>query len=189
MSIRNALSGPSNRRTRVLLALLTPWLLLWVACAPPEGGGESGTPDSPTAEAPAGGDDAQESAPETYVVRGQIAALPKAGDPQSSLAIRHEAIDDFKGVGGEIWGMDAMTMPFDVSDDLSLDGFAVEDKVQFTLVIDWFGDPAQAVTSIEKLSPDTELEFRKAKPSQSETEAAQPEQAEPSTDAQSAGGP
>lgn len=169
-------------RQRFVLAMLTPWLMLWISCAPPEGDAGDGTTGAPTtAGSEASDDDGDESAPETYVIRGQIAALPKADDARSSLAIRHEAIDDFKGVGGEIWGMDSMTMPFDVSDDLPLDGFAVDDKVQFTLVIDWFGDPAQEVTSIEKLAPDTELEFRKAQPPEAETSEEESNHAEPTT--------
>ena len=99
-----------------------------------------------------------------YTVRGQVSQLPEAGHPGSNLVIRHEAIDDFVSSDGERVGMGSMAMPFPVADDVSLAGIEPGDKVRFTLVVDWDGDPAYQVTDLEKLPADTELVYGKAHP-------------------------
>lgn len=131
---------------------------LTVACgAPPEA-----APSEPAAnDAVAAG---TEEGPDVYHIRGEVITVPVAGDAQSTLSIHHQAIDDYKGIGGEIWGMDSMTMPFEVAEDVDLAGIAPGDKIAFTLEVDWFGDTPQQITAIEKLDPAAEIEFRKARP-------------------------
>lgn len=102
--------------------------------------------------------------PHTFLVRGVIRELPDPRDPLSGLYIRHEAIDDWVGMDGEIQPMDSMTMPFPVSDDVTFEGIETGDKVTFTLVVDYDADPAIEVTEVQKLPADTELEFRSARP-------------------------
>ena len=102
---------------------------------------------------------------ERYHVRGMIVELPDPDVPGSKLRIHHEAIDDFRGVDGEIWGMDSMTMPFDVTADGLTDGLSKGDEVEFTLEVRWGRDASQTVTEIRPLPPGTTLEFRKALPS------------------------
>lgn len=94
-----------------------------------------------------------------YSVRGTVEQLPDPEQAGVPLLIRHEAIPDFVNVYGQQTGMDAMIMPFAVSGDVSLDALSVGDPVAFELAVDWESSPAMAITAIEKLPPDTELEL------------------------------
>lgn len=102
-----------------------------------------------------------------YKVRGIIESLPEAGKPASELMIRHEAINDFVDGQGAVVGMNAMTMPFPkLAPDVTLDGFAVGDKIAFEFSNTWSGPenarrPGWTITSISKLPADTELVFTK----------------------------
>ncbi|RMH18177.1 MAG: hypothetical protein D6696_13685 [Acidobacteria bacterium] len=91
-------------------------------------------------------------------------ALPDPEDPEGTFSVRHEAIDDFRGVGGEIWGMDSMAMPFPLADGVSLEGIEVGDKIRFTLEVDHYRDVPMRVTAVEELPADAELDFRPARP-------------------------
>ncbi|MCB1032420.1 MAG: copper-binding protein [Acidobacteria bacterium] len=104
--------------------------------------------------------------PATYTVRGMVRELPQADRPTSEFAVRHEPIDDFVNPAGKVVGMDSMTMPFPIAKGLDLEGFAIGDPIEMTLVVDWDGDQPVQVTEVRELPPDTELEFRKARPGQ-----------------------
>jgi hypothetical protein len=104
----------------------------------------------------------QESAV-TYHLRGQVTALPDPADPLSDLRIRHEPVDDFVSMDGEVVGMDSMNMPFPVGGGVDVSDLQVGDKVAFTMVVDWDADVPYQVTEIEVLPPDTELVFGKVK--------------------------
>ena len=93
----------------------------------------------------------------SYLVRGVIRSLPDPETGAGRLLIRHEAIPELVGAGGEVEGMAAMTMPFPVADGLDLTGLAVGDVVGFELRVDWEAARAVAVTANEKLPADTEL--------------------------------
>lgn len=142
---------PFERMTALLAALAIIGLL--AGCAEP-------TPEAETAET----SETESAEPDVYTVRGEVVTVPSSDDEERTLSIRHEAIDDYKGVGGEIWGMDSMTMPFPVADEVSFDDVEVGDKIRFTLAVDWFGEEPVAITGIEEIDPATELEFRKARP-------------------------
>ena len=92
-----------------------------------------------------------------YVVRGEIArfAPPEAGP---GLSIRHEAIPGFKDQTGAVVGMMSMVMFFPVGKDVPLSGLSPGDKIRFRFVMDWKGARFE-VESIEKLPPDTVLDF------------------------------
>lgn len=102
----------------------------------------------------------------TYEVRGEITRLPGSDETggQRVVYIRHEAIDEFVGIDGDVVGMNSMTMPFPVSDADELNGLAVGDKIAFSLEVQWEGDPPYRIRRIEKLPADTELVFRSAEP-------------------------
>ena len=153
-----------KRRLHLLptLALAGLLLLPLAAC-----GGDAADTAAPDEGAETAAETATEAAADdvqSYEVRGQITNLPDDADPQANLTIRHEAIDDFVSMNGEVVGMSSMSMPFPVADDVDLDGMEVGDKVSFTLTVDWDGDPAYQVTRMEPLPEDTELEYRKASP-------------------------
>lgn len=127
-------------------------------------GGTGGEEATPAADDAGTAPQAAEDDARRYEVRGEITAVPDPEDPLSNLVIRHEAIDDFVSFEGEVVGMSSMSMPFPVADDVSLEGVEVGDKVEFTLLVDWEGDPAYQVVRLEELPADTELEYRKAQP-------------------------
>lgn len=95
----------------------------------------------------------------TYRLRGVVVATPEV----HSLRIRHEPIDGFIDRFGEVVGMDSMTMPFDVAAEIQLGDLKVGDKI----ACEWSVDPGnniERITTLTKLSPDTELHFGKAHP-------------------------
>jgi Cu/Ag efflux protein CusF len=91
------------------------------------------------------------SAPaQTYVVRGEIVRLPDGRD--SSIAIRHEAVPDFRDESGKVVGMGAMTMPFALAPGVPTAGLAPGDRISFTLEMRWQEERDIArVSRIEKL--------------------------------------
>ena len=93
----------------------------------------------------------------TYVVRGKVAQVPVAGKPQSELRIHHEAISDFKNQQGQVSPMPAMEMPFDIAKDVSLQGIAPGDIVEFTLEVQWRPSSGAWITAIRKLPQETRL--------------------------------
>lgn len=113
----------------------------------------------------------EDRAPDVYSgIRGEIATLPNPEVPGSELQIHHEQIPEFKTSEGVvnitadgIAGMRSMTMPFPLAEGVSLDGFAVGDKVEFEFVVNWGGNrPAWEVTKLTKLPAETELNFENA---------------------------
>jgi hypothetical protein len=131
-----------------LLAMMISSLGL-VAC----GGGE------PAPEAEMAGEEPAVTDKMTYTVRGEVTQLPEPGAEGSDLMVRHEPIPDFKNAKGEVVGMNAMTMPFPVSNDVSLDGIAVGDKVRLTFEVQFQPATSFVTTEIDRLPPDTELDF------------------------------
>ncbi len=99
-----------------------------------------------------------------YTVRGVLRSLPEPESERPEILVRHEAIDDFVGVNGEVVGMDSMSMPFPLASGLDLTGIAPGDKVMLRLEVDWSADEPARVTAIDKLDPESELEFRAARP-------------------------
>jgi hypothetical protein len=149
-------------RTRSLIAalLLAPALVLG-ACkqdSPP-------APSTPHTAASTG--TARE---DVYTgVRGVVAMLPIAGNPNTELKIQHEQIPTFRNKDGEIGvnmrgvpGMASMTMPFPVGDGVDISTLAVGDKLAFDFTVYYGrtdGGHVWEITRFEKLDPETELDF------------------------------
>ena len=104
----------------------------------------------------------------TYTVRGQVTQLPDPGNPGTGLYLNHEAIDDFVGRDGEMVGMDPMTMPFLVDEEVPLEGIGVGDVVEFKLHVDWGAETEAEIVGIRELPPGTKLVYRAAKPPKNE---------------------
>jgi Cu/Ag efflux protein CusF len=68
-----------------------------------------------------------------YTIKGIIKALPGDGRAKNEILVKHEAIPDYRDEGGELVGMAAMTMPFYISDKISLAEFKVGDKIEMVL--------------------------------------------------------
>ena len=109
-------------------------------------------------------------------ILGEISALP-GSLPGEDMKIRHEHIPDFKSETGEVHvaadgvtGMKSMTMPFPLSEGLSLDGFSVGDKVRFSFRVNWGGGVPWELTAIERLPQDTEINYENAMPASTDQE-------------------
>jgi Cu/Ag efflux protein CusF len=131
------------------LALLLALLFAVAAC-----GGDSSADES--AEGAAKAEAADEAPVHTYTVRGRVEVLPN--EDQERIQIFHEEVSDFVNQQGEVSGMAAMSMPFGVADDVSLDGISEGDIIEFTFQVDWTTPEVSRVTAIEKLPEGTELE-------------------------------
>lgn len=100
-----------------------------------------------------------------FTTRGKIVTLPDPANPATELQIHHEHIPDFIGWDGQLHinsdgvpGMKAMTMPFDVAFNSMLDGLAVGDKVELTMVMD-LAHQLYWIRELTKLEPDTALDY------------------------------
>ncbi|HEX2163203.1 MAG TPA: copper-binding protein [Thermoanaerobaculia bacterium] len=138
-------------RLRAAAATFAAAAALALACSGAGDGGDSGSAD--------GGDGVHR-----YDVRGVVVQVPNPADPLSNLVIRHEAIDGFRALDGSVVGMDSMSMPFPVTDAVDLSGVEPGDKVDFTLEVEWEGEPPYRIARLAELPPDTELEYREATP-------------------------
>lgn len=145
----SAARGTADGGRAGVLAALAAAVAVLAACT---GGGDAGGPS-------AGGGDVSR-----YETRGVVVRVPDPADPLADLVIRHEAIDDFRGINGEVVGMDSMSMPFPVANGVDLAGVVPGAKVAFTLEVEWEGEPPYRVTRIAALPADTELDFRQASP-------------------------
>jgi hypothetical protein len=110
---------------------------------------------------------------QSYTVRGIIAQLPEAGPPPRDFKIHHEHIPDFVGKSGEVHrnpdgtpGMRSMVMAFpNLAPDVSLDGLAVDGKIEFEFRVRWDEDQTGnrtarwLVTRITPLPAETEISF------------------------------
>ena len=95
---------------------------------------------------------------ETYAMRGEIVRLPAAGSRE--IAIRHEAVADFRDEGGKGVGMEAMTMPFTLAPAANVAGLAPGDKVAFTLEMRWKAtSDIVRISRIERLPAGTMLSW------------------------------
>lgn len=85
---------------------------------------------------------------QVYTVRGVLETLP---DRDGKITIHHEAIPDFINMEGKRNGMPSMSMPFEVAENVSLSGFAVGDKIEFTLEVRWKAPEVLSIPRITKL--------------------------------------
>jgi len=97
-----------------------------------------------------------------YTVRGEVVQLPDPDNPAAQLQIRHEAIPDFRS-GGEVVGMESMTMPFPVAEGVSLEGLSPGDKIEFTFETRYAPDTQLVegfrIVRVTPLPAETELHF------------------------------
>jgi len=147
----STIASPEARPWRAAVAVLA---LVVAGCAADRA--ERGA--APADSEPAGADVA------TYDLRGVVLALPDPARPRAGMRIRHEAIDDFAGIDGEVVGMDSMTMVFPLAEGVGVGGIEVGDPIAFTFEVEWEGEPPYRITHLEELPPGTELELRPATP-------------------------
>lgn len=94
-----------------------------------------------------------------YTVRGVIEQLPDPKKPGSYLQIHHEAIPDFVS-NGQAVGMSEMSMPFPTAPGVSLDGFHIDDAVEFILEVQEKPRMDYRVTRMVKMAEGTAPNFK-----------------------------
>jgi hypothetical protein len=109
-----------------------------------------------------------------YTVRGSVEAMPDPASPMSAFEVKHEAIDNFVDSEGEVVGMGAMVMPFPLAEGVSVADLRKGDVVEVTFAVWWKPRRHWEATRIEKLPPETPLEFREAKPPRDDESAEPP---------------
>ena len=92
----------------------------------------------------------------TYIVRGEVVLLPT---PDSAFKLHHEPISDFRDAAGDVVGMDAMVMEFQLDDRVSLEDIAPGDKVRVVMQVWWEPRPGYKLTNVTKLDPETKLDL------------------------------
>jgi len=126
-------------------------------------------------------------------IRGQIVDIPDQARAMSSFKVAHEHIPDFRNRAGEVHtnmdgvpGMKAMTMGFELSQGVSLEGFEVSDEIEFDWEMVWLaGDRRRiVVTRIEHLpeGESVDLNTLKTAPGEQDTPDTAPG-ADPAADA------
>jgi len=105
---------------------------------------------------------AEPAAPATYNVRGEIVSMPTPGGREA--LIRHESVPGLRSAAGEVVGMESMTMPFALGEDVDRASLAVGDRIEFVLEVRWDDRDPVTVTRITKLPPGTRLEFDPPQP-------------------------
>ncbi len=110
---------------------------------------------------PAG--DARGAGARRYDVRGEVVRLPAARGGRGELMVRHEAIPGFVDRSGQVVGMDAMVMEFEVEQAVVPRDLAPGDKGALRLVMDW-DHPPVTIERIERLPATTELRFGRVSP-------------------------
>lgn len=101
-----------------------------------------------------------EQPPEVYRVRGMVRQLPSP--PANEMQVRHEAVPAFKDSGGEVVGMESMTMPFPLADPALAAGLEVGDRIEMDFEVRWHGSHPLRITAVEELPPETRLAFEES---------------------------
>lgn len=84
-----------------------------------------------------------------YTVTGDVVRLPAEG--QREIIIKHDKIIDYRDSTGNVVGMNAMTMPFWLSDPALAKNLKPGDRVQFTLKSQWHPMPSEQITAIHRM--------------------------------------
>lgn len=124
---------------------------------------QKGKGHSSVAEAPS--NTALAKADQTYTVRGKLVRLPAgAGGAHGvgrTIEVQHEAIPDFVNASNEKVGMVAMTMPFNLAPDATLQGFNAGDLITFSFEVRWNSEPQLLITHMSQLPANTQLNLAK----------------------------
>ncbi len=94
----------------------------------------------------------------TLTARGRIESLPETDNPASGLSIWHEDIPGWIHDDGSK-GMRSMPMEFPLAPNVSLQGLAVDDKVEFVVEQFKSGPIPHRLIRIQKLPATIELNF------------------------------
>lgn len=112
----------------------------------------AGCGGGPVADGLEGGGEGSAGDVQRYTVEGEVVYLPSESVP--AVTIRHQAVEDFVDMDGEVVGMEAMTMPFPVAEGVELEGIEPGDPVRFVLEVEWEGDPPYRLIEVEEIAPE-----------------------------------
>ena len=94
---------------------------------------------------------------QTYEVKGRVRQIEHQGK-RTQLIIHHETIPEFVDNDGQIVGMEAMTMPFTVAENVDLGGIGVGSEILFELTVDWSAAEPGLITNLELQSARSETD-------------------------------
>jgi Cu/Ag efflux protein CusF len=69
----------------------------------------------------------------SYSVTGVVKALPGNGRAANEIIVKHDPIPNYRDEAGNVVGMAAMTMPFYLSAQASIEGIQVGDSIELTV--------------------------------------------------------
>jgi Cu/Ag efflux protein CusF len=87
----------------------------------------------------------------TFKVKGVIRGMPGKGLAKNEILVKHQDIPEYRDESGKVVGMMAMTMPFYLSPELSLDGFALGDSVELEVEQHLEPEFSEKVVAIKKV--------------------------------------
>ena len=87
----------------------------------------------------------------TFKVHGVIRGLPGKGLAKDEILVKHQAIPDYRDESGKVIGMMAMTMPFYLAPELSVEGFAEGDTVELEIEQHLQPESSEKVVKIKKV--------------------------------------
>lgn len=111
--------------------------------------GGCGDPGMPESDVP----------PKSYEMRGMVRKISASEAEERQIWIHHEAIAEFVDIRGNAAPMDAMTMPFHLTEAVDLSEVEGGDKVSFRLDVDWSAGVPARIGHLEILPSETRLEF------------------------------
>lgn len=97
--------------------------------------------------------------PRSYEMRGIVRQISASDAAQRQIWIHHEAIPEFLDIRGNSAPMEAMTMPFHLSESLVLPEVEPGDKVVFRLDVDWSASVPARIGALALLPSETRLAF------------------------------
>ena len=108
-----------------------------------------------------GGETTQQSdvPPRSYEMRGMVRQISAPDVEERQIWIHHEAIPEFVDIRGNSAPMDAMTMPFHLSESVNLSEVEPGDRVAFRLDVDWSASVPARIGALELLPSETRLAF------------------------------
>ena len=90
----------------------------------------------------------------SYSVTGVVRALPGNGRAANEILVKHDPIPNYRDEAGNVVGMAAMTMPFYLAPETSIQGIQVGDSVELTVEQRLKPRFSESVVSIQKRDSD-----------------------------------
>lgn len=86
-----------------------------------------------------------------FTVKGIIKGMPGDGLAANEILVKHQPIPEYRDESGAVVGMMAMTMPFYLAKDVSLNGIKAGDAIEFKVEQHLKPQFTEVVTEIKKV--------------------------------------